>query len=282
MAELPLVYGTGLSGLVGSKIVEALSDRYRFVNLDLSRGVDILNSETLEKVIQEEGPGVALIHLAAFTDVNAAQEQNGDTSGPAYQVNVVGTENIARLCKQHGLHLIHISTSYVFDGSKTEAYTEEDTPNPSEWYGATKLEAEKIIEHLLPDSTILRISFPYRKDDFPKLDMWRKIVAALQEGKTGPFFSDHRFTLTPLDWFTKVMDWAIREKPTGIFHATTEKIYTDFDLAREIAQEIGATQELQAGSLVEYNATASRQYQVNLVLSNEKLKQAMGNEYPTI
>lgn len=143
MPELPLIYGTGLSGLVGTKIVDALGDRYRFVNLDLSRGVDILQTETLEKVVLEEGPAEALIHLAAFTDVNAAQEQNGETTGTAYQVNVVGTENIAQLCKKHNLHLIHISTSYVFDGSKKDAYTEEDTPNTSEWYGYTKLEAEK-------------------------------------------------------------------------------------------------------------------------------------------
>lgn len=282
MSELPLIYGTGLSGLVGTKIVDTLSDRYRFVNLDLSRGVDILDEETIEKVVQEEGPAEALIHLAAFTDANAAQEQNGDTTGSAYQVNVVGTENIARLCQKHGLHLIHVSTSYVFDGTKNDAYSEEDAPSASEWYGFTKLKAEEVVQRILPTASIFRISFPYRTDEFPKPDIWRKMVQALRNGKSGPFFSDHQFTLTPIDWFCRVIAWAIEKKPAGIFHATTDRQYTDLTLAQEIAQELGIERELQGSSVIDYNKTAARPYQVNLVLSNEKLKQAMGHDYPQL
>ncbi len=280
MASLPLVYGTGLSGLVGSKLVEALSGSYRFVNLDLSRGVDILDADTLEKVVTEEGPGAALIHLAAFTDANAAAEQNGDTSGVAYQVNVVGTENIARLCKRHSLHLIHLSTSYVFDGTKQGPYTESDIPSASEWYGYTKQKAEEVVAEITPDATIFRISFPYRLDEFPKPDIWRKMRSALEAGKSGPFFADHFFTLTPLDWFAKVMSWAVRTKPAGVYHATTDTVYTDLTLAQEVARSLGIDRELEGSSVVEYNKTAVRPYQPNLVLSNDRLKQAMGSEYP--
>lgn len=282
MAELPLIYGTGLSGLIGTKLVADLSDRYRFVNLDLSRGVDILDAATLEKVVQEEGAAEALIHLAAFTDANAAQEQNDDISGSAYQVNVVGTENIARLCQKHGMHLVHISTSYVFDGTKEGAYTEQDATSASEWYGFTKQKAEEVVAQLVPNATILRISFPYRRDEFAKPDIWRKMAAALQAGKSGPFFADHHFTLTPIEWLSKVMAWALQAKPAGIFHATTETVYTDLSLAQEIANELGIETELQGSSVIDYNKTAARPYQPNLVLSNEKLKQAMGSSFPAL
>ena len=106
------------------------------------------------------------------------------------------------------------------------------------------------------------------------------MAAALAEGKTGPFFSDHYFTLTPVEWFTQVIDWAITQKPAGIFHATTDTIYSDYTLAQEIAMSLGVQQELQSSSVEEYNQTADRKYQPSVILSNQKLKNAMWNHYP--
>lgn len=114
--EKTKVLGTGLSGLVGSRIVDLLSDRYEFTNLDLSLGVNILEPETIDEHVRNS-PAQVLLHLAAFTDLNAAEEQKGDKTGSVYQVNVVGTENIAQACAKYGKHLIHMSTGYVFDGA---------------------------------------------------------------------------------------------------------------------------------------------------------------------
>ena len=275
----PTVYGTGLSGMIGSKIVEDLSDYYEFVNLDLAIGVDILQPESIERVL-EKSAGVALLHLAAFTDPDAAEAQKGDTSGPAYQVNVVGTRNIAEAAKKFSLHLIHISTAYVFDGTETTPYDEEHLPHPDTWYGETKAEAERVVQEILPSATILRINLPYRTDDFPKPDIWRKIQAALEAGKTGPFFSDHTFTLTPLDWFSQVMRWCIQNQPAGIYHATTSTAYTDLTLATQIRDQLGLSTPLTSSSVHEYNKTATRPYQPYLVLSNEKLQKAMGDAWP--
>ena len=115
-----------------------------------------------------------VITLAAFTDLNTAEKEAGDTSGIVWQVNVEGTRNIAESCAKHGVHLIHISTSYVFDGEKSDAYKEDDATNPIDWYAVTKLEAEKVVEQIAPTSTIFRIAFPYRSDEFPKADIWHK------------------------------------------------------------------------------------------------------------
>jgi dTDP-4-dehydrorhamnose reductase len=271
----PEVLGTGLSGLVGTRIVELLGEHYTFSNLDLSEGVDILDKQSIFEKIKNSSSEVVL-HLAAFTDVNAAQEQNGDKTGSCWQVNVVGTQNIVEVCKELNKHLIHLSTGYVFDGQKSEAYTEEDTTNPTDWYSVTKTEAEKVVHNLLPEATILRINFPYRTDEFPKRDIWHKMADALQAGKTGPFFADHFFTLTPIEWLTEVMHWAIETKPAGIFHTTSDTVYSDYSLAQEIAKSIGVDPEaIQKGSLQEFNKTATRPYQPSLILSNRKLQTAM-------
>jgi dTDP-4-dehydrorhamnose reductase len=273
MALLP-VLGTGLSGLVGSKVVELLSDRYSFQNLDLSAGVDITNAEQVEAAVAAS-PAEVVLHLAAFTDLNAAETQKGDQSGSVYQVNVQGTRNLAQACAKHGKFLIHMSTGYVFDGTKTTPYVETDPTNPVDWYGQTKLEAEQVVQELLPQShCILRINFPYRQDEFPKKDIWHKIATALQEGKTGPFFDDHFFTLTPIEWLADVIGWCFATKPVGIFHATADKVYTDITLAQEGQRSLGMTTPLERGSLAEYNQKSERKYAQSLILSSEKLKQA--------
>ncbi len=273
MAKTP-VLGTGLSGLVGSRIVELLGNEFEFTNLDLTHGVDILNIETVRQAVQASS-ATTVLHFAGFTDVNAAHEQYGDTNGSCYQVNVVGTRNIAQVCKEEGKHLVHISTGYVFDGTKSEPYTEEDTVNPTDWYSITKTEAEDVVRELTPEATILRINFPYRTDEFPKRDIWHKVADALLAGKTGPFFADHLFTLTPIEWLAPVIRWSILRQPAGIFHATTDKVYSDYTLAEEVKKSLGITAELSQGSLSEYNKTAPRKYQVSLILSNKKLVEAM-------
>lgn len=269
------VLGTGLSGLVGSRLVELLSDEYEFTNLDLTNGVDILDEESVRSAVSGS-PARSVLHLAAFTDVNAAQEQAGDKNGSCYKVNVTGTKNIAQACAEFDKHLIHFSTGYVFDGKKTGAYVETDAKNPTDWYSETKSIAEDVVGQIAPSATILRINFPYRSDEFPKRDIWHKLADGLKAGKTGPFFSDHYFTLTPVEWLADVIRWCLKEQPSGIFHATTDKVYTDLSLAQEVQKSLNLTGELIPSSVHEFNKTAQRPYQPSLILSNEKLKRAMG------
>lgn len=276
----PIVLGTGLSGLVGSRLGELLGDAYEFVNLDLANGVDITKKEDIEKVVATVEQPVAFLHLAAFTDVNQAEKEAGSLTGMVYRVNVEGTENIAQVCREKNIHLIHFSTSYVFNGRKNEPYLETDPVRPIDWYSQTKVWAEESVQSILPEATILRIAFPYRQDNFAKKDIWHKMADALKEGKTGPFFEDHFFTLTPIEWLANVVHWAIETKPAGVYHATTETIYTDLALAEEIKHQIGKTQKLIGSSVEEYNRKADRPYAPYLVLNTEKLQRAMAHWQP--
>jgi len=273
-----IILGTGLNGLVGSKFVSHFSNHYQFDNLDLrdeKRPVDITNQEQVENVIAQSNADF-LIHFAAFTDVSAAWEQNGDKNGLCYQVNVEGTKNIAYACQKFNKHLIHISTAYVFDGEKEGLYTETDPLSPIEWYGQTKAWAEKIVRTTDDLTwTILRIDQPFRSDPFPKLDIAWKLIKGMRAGKIYPQFSDHFFGPTYIDDFAKVLDAVIRLKLTGLFHATSGEQWTDFAFAQTIAQKLNIDYRVEAGNLSKYLENSQRPYQKNTALSVKKLKSAL-------
>ena len=174
---------TGLNGLVGSHFALDFHNTYEFDNLDLrdkNQPIDITNYEQVLKRFQTS-QATHVIHLAAFTDVTGAWQQTDDKNGLTYRVNVVGTENIVRAAEVTNKHIIYVSTAYVFDGEKKELYTEQDQPNPIEWYGKTKWLAEEAVKKSTAPTTILRIDQPFRSDQFEKIDTVHLIIKGIQE-----------------------------------------------------------------------------------------------------
>lgn len=270
----PVVAVTGGNGLVGSKFVADFSEQYDFVSLDLNdpkEPVDITNQLQVLAALTPRPPK-AIVHFAAYTDVTGAWKQSGDVNGIAYKVNVTGTEVMAKAAKELGAHFIHISTAYVFDGNKAEPYTEEDAARPIEWYGQTKLLAEEVVQKNAADWTILRIDQPFRPDVFPKADIVHRILQGLSAGTLYPQFADHFFGPTYIPDFAKVIDWAIRTKTTGLFHATSGESWTDYAFAQAVAKKAGLDPNVvKSGSLQEYLKTSERPYQKNTALSIAKL-----------
>jgi dTDP-4-dehydrorhamnose reductase len=260
--------GTGLSGLVGSRIIE-LNPQYKFTDLSLDTGKNILDPQTLETDFKNN-PADTVIHLAAFTDTAAAWDQKGDKSGSCYQINVVGTQNIVNLCRQYNKYLIYISTDFVFDGSKKTPYTETDTPNPLDWYGATKHEAEKIAATI--PSAIIRIAYPYRANFPQKVDLIRKIKNNLENNQVCTLFNDQTTTPTLIDDISQGLNLVIQKKPTGIYHLVASSSQTPFEMALKIAQTFNLDQNLiKASSLQEYLKQPNiRPYAPNGSLSNQK------------
>jgi dTDP-4-dehydrorhamnose reductase len=272
MNKQPLV-ATGLNGLVGSKFATDFSDKYSYDRMDISdknNPVDITNLEQVREVFKNSSAKFVL-HLAAFTNVTAAWEQSGDKQGLAYQVNVEGTKNIIKACKEFDKHLIHISTAYVFDGEKEELYKEDDKLSPIEWYGQTKADAEEAVKGSDIDWTILRIDQPFRSDNFPKIDTAHRIINSLKDGNLYPQFTDHYFGPTFIDDFAKVIDWVIRTKTTGLYNATSGEKWTDFDFATLVNETLNLGGEIKEGKLEDYLKTISRPYQRNTALDSSKL-----------
>ncbi|MEA2057052.1 MAG: sugar nucleotide-binding protein [Patescibacteria group bacterium] len=281
--KIPLL-ATGLNGLVGSKFTQLFQNKYTFDGLDVrhpTNPVDITDKQAVDQAIGQS-QAQSLIHLAAFTNVTAAWKQNNDKNGLAYQVNVIGTQNIVETCQKYHKHLIHISTAYVFDGEKDEVYLESDQPNPIEWYGQTKLEAEKIVTNSDLNWAILRIDQPFRSDPFEKTDMAHKIIQGLTANELYPMFDNHYFGPTYINDFAKVLDFFVSQQKTGLFHATSGEKWSDFTFAQIIKEQLNLPGDIKKGDLNDYLKKLDRPYQRSTALDNNKLAAELSFELKSV
>jgi len=288
------IIATGISGLVGSRVKELLGKQYEFINFSLDKGVDITNFSLLKTKINQYPESSIILHLAAFTDVDSAFNQNENKNGSCYQVNVIGSKNIAQLCKKTNKYLINISTDFVFDGKNPPigGYTENDEPNPIEWYGKTKYLAEEEIRKSGCQYSILRIAFPFKAklspkklEPYPKLDLVRKIISKLKNREQLNMFTDQKITPTFIDDIAKVIDRVIELQPKGIFHSTGSTALSPFELMMKVAKvfnlDHSKVEKITLGEFLRQNPT-SRPRPKNTSLSNKKLTQELGTKMSTI
>jgi dTDP-4-dehydrorhamnose reductase len=274
------VAGSGLSGLIGTRFQELHGGDHEITNLDLSTGIDITNETQVVEAIKNSGASV-LLHLAAFTNVSAAHEQQGDDEGSCYRVNVVGTENMVKAARETGAYLIHISTDYVFDGTKETPYTEEDETNPIEWYGKTKLLAEERVINGLERWAILRLAFPYQARPM-RPDFLANMIEKLSTNTLPPAFTDHTITPTFVDDLVGVFDYFVRNNPSGIYHTVGSSWHTDLEVATMVKQIFELPGEVSEGSLEAYLKTTDRPYQKSMRVSNQKMLKETGLQMATL
>lgn len=267
------ILGTGLTGLVGSRIVEILGHKYEFENLSLETGIDITDRKrVVSKIRSSKAPLV--LHLAAKTDVDGCEKDKVlDKKGEAWLVNVEGTKNIADNCARIGKKLIYISTDFVFDGENppTGGYKEENIPNPVNWYGRTKYEGEKIVKSLGSSWLIVRIAYPYRAN-FERNDFVRTIISRLVANQEMSVVTDHVFTPTFVDDVAYALDLLIRRDVEGIFHVVGDQFLTPHKATLIIAERLGLDTLLIKKTTREkyFKNRAPRPF--NLSLKNDKIK----------
>ena len=231
------ILGTGLSGLVGNRVVELLQDKYDFEDLSLDTDVDITNKDQVDERIGASDAKVVL-HMAAITDVDACEKERSDKENSlSWRVNVAGTENIVKAVKASNKRIIHISTDFVFSGLE-EKYTEESKPNPVNWYGETKYRAELVVQENLTDYVILRLAFPYRAK-FERPDVVRFFLNRFKEGKSVDAISN--WTITPgfIDDMAFVFEAFIANNKVGIYHTVGSDSMTPYEMAIAITELFG-------------------------------------------
>ena len=222
---------TGSSGQLGNKIsmLACNYDKYHFVFLD-KNDLDISNFDLVEKTIKNLEADI-VINCAAFTDVDKAENEIKTVD----LVNYYSVKNLAKICFENSVQLIHISTDYVFDGKKNEPYVESDLPNPINKYGLSKLLAENsILDYNLRGSVIIRTSWVYSdfSDNFVK-----KIIDKINLG--------HEFSVVDNEFGspTNVSDLAraivdiipfLGDENTEIYHFSNSGICSRYDMAVEI------------------------------------------------
>ena len=267
------IIGTGLSGLVGSRIVELLGSEYSFEDVSRKTGTDITDKDAVLSRIQASSSPVVL-HFAAYTDVETAEKEKdlGEESS-AWKINVEGTKNIVEACKATKKKLIALSTDMVFPGEKElpGKYIEDDRRGPTNWYATTKYEAEKVIQDSDIAWSILRIAYPYRAH-FTKNDSVRIFLSKLRNHEPIRAVTDHYFTPTFIDDLAPIIDLFIREDHFGIFHAPGAKAFSPFEIATMVAKSFDLDESLisEVTRAEFFQGRAERPF--NLSLSSAKIE----------
>jgi len=146
----------GSNGQLGKTIKDFSDDDtiqfYFFSRSDL----DIIDKNNLVKVFKEKSFDYC-INCAAFTNVEGAETNVKDT----FLINAEGAKNIAETCNSNNVKLIHVSTDYVFNGEKKSPYNVNDSTQPINQYGKSKLQGELYIQEFLKEHFIIRTSWLY-------------------------------------------------------------------------------------------------------------------------
>ena len=149
---------TGSNGQLASCIKDRVK-QYKglhFLYTDYQE-LDICNLKDVEEFFTTNQKIDYCINCAAYTAVDKAETEVEKT----FEINAKGAKNLALVCNTQDAILIHISTDFVFDGNKTEPYTETDIPKPISVYGASKLQGEVEIQKTLKKQFIIRTSWLY-------------------------------------------------------------------------------------------------------------------------
>ncbi len=233
------IIGTGLSGLVGSRVVEILRGKHVFRDLSLETGVDITNYDVVKKAVRaSEAPW--MFHFAAYTDVQGAEkEKNLGEHSVSWKINVDATQNIVEAVRETGKKLVYVDTDYAFDGKKKN-YTEEDAPNPQGWYAKTKHEGAKRVLSLGERALVFRIANPYRA--YPggvfvgKKDFVHKMLERLSQGLSLAAATDQLFVPTFVDDIAAALNKCMETNAHGLYHVVGSSAISPFDAACMVAR----------------------------------------------
>jgi len=216
---------TGGKGLLGRSIVPPLSERFDCAVYDIDEW-DITSAAAGEKMLGRHRPDV-LLNLAAMTDVDGCEEN----TALAERSNVEGPAVLAGLCEAFHVRLIHISTDYVFDGTKRLPYREDDEPNPRSVYGRTKLAGEKKILDRNIDWVIIRTEWLYGHSGSSFVD---KVVAIAQSQGFARVVNDQQGSPTYARDLALPVSAIIEKGLTGIYHISNSGSCTWYDFAKAI------------------------------------------------
>lgn len=222
---------TGVKGQLGFDVVNELKKRgHTAVGVDIEE-MDITEEESVNRVIKEASPD-AVIHCAAYTAVDAAEE-NVEL---CRRVNALGTEYIARVCKELDIKMMYLSTDYVFNGQGTRPWEPDDEREPLNVYGQTKYEGELAIEKYLTKYFTIRIAWVFG------VNGKNFIKTMLNLGKshdTVSVVNDQIGSPTYTYDLARLMVDMVETEKYGRYHATNEGFCSWYEFACEIFKQAG-------------------------------------------
>lgn len=235
---------TGSNGLLGQKLVSLLYLLPEVTLIATARGVnrdeiyedyiyesmDITSEENVLSVFKKHKPD-AVIHTAAMTHVDQC-ELNKET---CVDQNITAVKHIVKASKEVGAFLLHVSTDFIFDGTHGPL-TEEEKPNPVNYYGWTKWEAEKIVETSGLKWAIARTVLVYGVvQDMSRSNIVLWVKNNLEAKKEINVVNDQWRTPTLAEDLAKGCWLIVQKQAEGIFNISGEEMISPYDLAHEVA-----------------------------------------------
>ncbi len=262
---------TGVKGQLGYSLARELEKRnHHVIGVDISE-MDITDAVQTRKVITDIAPD-AVIHCAAYTAVDASE----DNVELCRNVNVHGTENVAKVCRELNIKMMYISTDYVFGGMGTRPWEPDDERHPLGVYGQTKYEGELALEKYVKKFFLVRTAWVFGKNGK------NFIQTMLKLGKTHDTLTvvdDQIGSPTYTYDLARLLVDLIETDKYGIYHATNEGFCSWYDFACEIFRQAGMDVKVTPVTSEEYGSKAKRPF--NSRLSKEKLDAEGFKRLPT-
>jgi len=247
-----LVIGVGQTGKKFAKMVLKKHEVYgtyhsSIPDVDLygTFHLDKRNPQEVDNVLRKVSPEV-VVDTATLQSTDYMEMHQKET----WDLNVAGTKQLAKVCKELNALLVFISTDYVFDGKKGN-YTENDIPNPINFYGKTKLLAETMIQNLCERYLIVRPSLIYSWDAelltkksgrSPSFPMW--LISKLIEKQKLSIVSDMYSSPTLADNLAEMILELTERNKFGIYHTAGATPLSKFDFAKKICYTMGFSSDL--------------------------------------
>ena len=233
---------TGSNGLLGQKLIEALKNQHEVLATSIGdciisdttgflyQSLDITDRNSISNTFENFNPDV-VINTAAMTDVDGCEEKKELCD----KVNVAAVAYLRDECEKYKVHLIHISTDFIFDG-EDGPYSETDEANPLSYYGLSKLKSEQLLYDSTINWTILRTIILYGTAENLQRNnivLWGR--KALKEGKPLNIIDDQFRSPTLAEDLAKACVLVIEKQATGIFNASGKDFMSIFEMIERMA-----------------------------------------------
>jgi dTDP-4-dehydrorhamnose reductase len=273
---------TGASGLLGISLAMEAMREHEVIGADRGKlksapfpvfQADLLHQDAIERVIDSVRPDW-LVNCAAFANLDVCEQHpdlanilNGDVPG-----------EMAKLCAKKDIRFVHISTDAVFDGEKTEAYTEEDVPNPLGVYSRTKLAGEGAVQGVNPQAMVARVNF-FGWSLSGNHSLGEFFFNHLRAGKPVNGFTDVIFCPMFVGHTARLLLAMLEKELCGLYHVLGAQAMSKYQFGVEIARRFGLNESLISPRSVEGSGLTARRSR-NLRVSTHKLSTDLGREIP--
>lgn len=256
MNHKQIILITGANGQLGNclrDLAKDCQDHFEFIYTDVDT-LDITDAKAIESFVVDNRIDI-IVNAAAYTAVDKAEE---DVEA-AFRINRNAVALLAAAAKQHGCHLVHISTDYVFSGEACHPYPVDAPVEPKSVYGRTKAESERAIRESGCSATIIRTSWLYSEyghnfvKTMLKLGDEREEIAVVCDQVGGPTYAGDLAAA-----ILKVLETGICKTGVTIYHYANEGTASWFDFAKAIMEMGGKECRVKAIFTSEYPAKASR------------------------